>query len=138
MTEIQGLESLAPAVEDIQIAEVPDYDDSHDREAAIAKAEPELFDPEPFSIAPKVDGQTADKIVIRFGGSVSWDATDAEGRALYDKLMLGQDVELRVAGHVATKKGAYKLNATTEEEIVTGEAGIKIDTVYVLPPEALG
>ncbi len=95
-----------------------------------------LFDGSAYVAVPEIDGQTADKLVIAFSGSIAYDAADEDGQALFHRLSLGHAVELRVAGVVAAKTGTYKVTAR-DEEIVTGKATLKVDTVYVLSPEAL-
>ena len=96
----------------------------------------EAFDVSAYVAVPDIDGQTTDKLVIAFSGSVAYDATDIEGAKLFNDLALGKAVELRVAGYVAAKAGGYKVTAT-EEEVITGKATIKVDTLYLLSPEAL-
>ena len=96
----------------------------------------EAFDVSAYVAVPEVDGQTTDKLVIAFSGSVAYDATDEQGAKLFNDLALGKAVELRVAGYVAAKAGGYKVTAT-EEEVVTGKATIRVDTLYLLTPETL-
>ena len=95
----------------------------------------ELFDGAAYVAVPEIDGQTTDKLVIAFSGSVAYDATDDAGAKMFNDLALGKAVELRVAGYVANKQGGYKVTAT--EEVVTGKAVIKVDTLYLLTPERL-
>ena len=104
--------------------------------AAATKQDTELFDRSAYVAVPEIDGQTTDKLVIAFSGSVAYDATDEAGAAMFNDLALGKAVELRVAGYVAAKQGAYRVTAT-EEEVVTGKATIKVDTLYLLTPENL-
>lgn len=96
----------------------------------------EAFDGSAYIAVPEVDGQTTDKLVIAFSGAVAYDASDEEGAKLFQDLALGKAVELRVAGYVSGKQGTYKVTAT-EEEVVTGKAIVKVDTLYLLTPEAL-
>jgi hypothetical protein len=106
--------------------------------AAVQQAAEEegLFDDSAYVAVPEVDGQNADQIVIAFGGQIAYDATDEQGAKLYQDLKLGKAVELRVAGFVSGKAGGYKVTAR-DEEVVTGKASVRIDTLYMLTPESL-
>jgi hypothetical protein len=99
-------------------------------------ASEQLFDASQFSTVPTMDGQATDTLDVGFGGKVSYESTSAEGRAMFDKLPLGGTFELRVAGRVVKKSGAWKEKAD-ETEVVTGAVALKIDTIYVLSPEDL-
>ena len=111
-------------------------DDEVEDAAKQMDSESELFDGSAYVAVPEVDGRSTDKLVISFSGSVAYDATDEEGAKMFNDLALGKAVELRVAGFVSGKQGAYKVTAT-EEEVVTGKAVIKVDTLYLLTPESL-
>lgn len=100
----------------------------------------ELFDKGAYLNAVVIDGQAADKIRISFSGSIDYEAADPTGRALFEKLALGKDIDLRVAGTVAKKHGAWKLagaGTDNEREEVTGQVGVKVTDLYVLSPEEL-
>src|SRR6266568_4873823 len=97
--------------------------------------EPPLFDPAPFTV-PIFDGQRSDKLTIAFTGSFSYDIGDPEGEALFAKLTLGHEVELRVSGTVVSKAGRYS-RSKDEVETITGYAGVKIDTLYAPSPQEL-
>lgn len=85
----------------------------------------------------KIDGQTVDKIAIRFGGRVMLDRSDPKDVALFNRLKLGLPVELRVAGSVGTHTGGKATNRDGDLDVIVGTKGIKIDTVYVLVAEEL-
>lgn len=106
--------------------------------AAIAKAidNAHLFDAAPYVEAIDIDGQSADKLKVSFAGSIEYDPTDPSSRALFESLTLGKPVELRVAGYIAKKNGSYGENSEGETT-VTGTAGIKVTTLYLLTPEDL-
>jgi hypothetical protein len=100
----------------------------------------ELFDKSAYLDAPMIDGQAADHIVVAFSGSIKWDATDAQGRMMFEKLVLGKDVDLRISGVVAKKHGSWKLAGKEgeEQEVVTGQCSVKVTDLFVLAPEDLG
>lgn len=96
----------------------------------------ELFDSGSYVDVPVIDGQATDALVIAFGGSIKYEASDRAGQDLFNDLRLGKSVTLRVEGVVVDKKGGYKVNAA-EEEIVTGTARIKVETLYLPAAEQL-
>ncbi len=107
-----------------------------DPEATQPGTDTVLFDNSAYLAVPVIDKQPTDSLVIAFSGSVKYEASDPDGRALFAALALGKPVELRVAGFVAAKQGAYKENAEGEST-VSGKATVKVDTVWHLSPEQL-
>ena len=95
-----------------------------------------LFDPSPYVETIEIDGQSTDKLKVSFAGSVEYDPSAPDSREFFESLRLGKPVELGVAGHVAKKNGSWAENAEGETT-VTGTAGIKVTTIYVLTPEDL-
>lgn len=95
-----------------------------------------LFSIDSYTVTPTVDGQATDTLDVSFGGKVSFNALDREARELFESLTLGREVELRVSGTIVKKSGAYK-RSKNDEEVVTGTAGIKIEQLYIVPPEQL-
>jgi hypothetical protein len=85
----------------------------------------------------EVDGQEVDKIWLKLTGRVALDRTKAEDVALFNRVRLGQDVELRVAGKGARVGTGYTTSKGGDLEAIVGEREIRIDTVYVLGPEEL-
>lgn len=109
----------------------------HDVTSAFkSAANGELFDSGSYVDVPVIDGQATDALVIAFGGSIKYEASDRAGQDLFNDLRLGKSVTLRVEGVVVDKKGGYKVNAA-EEEIVTGTARIKVETLYLPGPSEL-
>lgn len=95
-----------------------------------------LFNADSYIDVPVMDGQATDKLTISFSGSIEYSAHDWQGRALFEKMTLGKELELRVTGVVVGKSGSWKLNSS-EEEIVTGNAKMRISDIYVMSPEDL-
>lgn len=85
----------------------------------------------------QVDGQEVDKIAIKFTGRVTLDRTDPQDVALFNRIRLGRDVELRVSGRGARVGTGYTTSKGGDLEAVVGEREIRIDTVYVLDAEEL-
>lgn len=92
---------------------------------------------DPELAIPKVDGQGIDKIRVAFTGSVMLDRSDPRDVALFRKLKLGKEVELRVAGKIAKTATGWTTNREGDLDAVVGERTCKIDTVWVLDPENL-
>lgn len=86
---------------------------------------------------PKVDGQQIDKIRIDFGGSIMLDRSDPADVALYNKLILGKELELRVAGKVGGLGTALNTSRDGDLDVLVGRKKIQVTTVYVLTAEEL-
>ena len=96
-----------------------------------------LFDPAPFDVAPVLDGQATDELVIAVTGSVKFDATSDDGRELFEALNLGKFVVLRVTGRVASRQGQWK-ETSEGDPVVTGKSTVKIDSIVLRSVEDLG
>jgi hypothetical protein len=85
---------------------------------------------------PKVDGNPIDKIRVKITGSIMLDRSAPADVALYNKLKLGHDVELRVSGKVSGSDTGFTTNREGDLDAIVGEKAVKVDTVWVLDPEA--
>lgn len=85
----------------------------------------------------KVDGQGIDKIRVGFAGSVMLDRSDPKDVALFNKLILGKEVELRCAGKVAKTATGWTTNREGDLDAIVGERTVKVETVWVLEAESL-
>ena len=94
------------------------------------------YDREDLAIR-KVDDQQIDKLRVKFGGGILLDRSDPADVSLYNKLTLGRAVELRVAGTVAHSGTGYTTNRDGDLDAIVGERSVKVETVWVLDPEAL-
>jgi hypothetical protein len=118
-----------------------DDDASSDVEKAEAPAGPALFDRsqydrEDLQIA-KVDGQSIDRIAVAFSGEIMLDRSDKADVALYNRLSLNKDVELRVAGRVNGTGARGATNREGDLDVIVGKKTFKVETVWVLSPEDL-
>ncbi len=108
---------------------------------AEAPAQTEAFDAarydDPELRIQKIDGQGIDKIRIAFTGSVMLDRSNKADVALFNKLLLGKEVELRVAGKISKTATGWTTNRDGDLDAVVGERTVKVDTVWVLDPENL-
>lgn len=86
---------------------------------------------------PKVDGHGIDRIAVGFSGRIMLDRSDKHDVALYRKLELGKEVELRVAGRVSGTGAKGATNKEGDLDVIVGEKTISIGTVYVVTPEEM-
>jgi hypothetical protein len=111
-----------------------------DPEPADPKGEA-LFDrsryQEPGLRIDQVDGQEVDKIWIAFRGRVALDRTVAADVALFNRVRLGQELELRVAGKGVAVGTKHTTSRGGDLDAVVGERTLEVTDVYVLDPEDL-
>lgn len=86
---------------------------------------------------PKIDGEGIDKIRVDFSGSVMLDRMRPEDVALFKRLALASECELRVAGKVSAVKDGFTTSREGDLDALIETRTVKIDTVYVLTPEEL-
>lgn len=94
------------------------------------------YEREDLQIA-RIDGRAVDKIKVSFNGAVMLDRSDPKDVALYNRLLLGEECELRVAGKVSGTGGGYTTSKGGELDAIVGEKKINVSTVWVLSPEQL-
>lgn len=94
------------------------------------------YDREDLAIA-KVDGNQIDRIKIKFAGSVMLDRSNPADVALFNRLRLNQELELRVAGKVTGIGTGFTTGKDGDLDATVGSKTIKVDTVWVLDPEGL-
>lgn len=102
----------------------------------------ELFNRDQYELEglqiPKVDGQSIDKIAIKFSGRVMLDRSDPADVAMFNRLQLGQDVELRISAKVSNSGGAgFTTSKEGDLDAVVGSKSLAVDSVWVLEPEQL-
>lgn len=95
------------------------------------------YDREDLAI-PKVDGNQIDVIRIKFAGEVKLDRSDPADVALFNRLRLNHEVELRASGKVAKLGTGFTTSKEGDLDAVVSSKTLKIDTVWVLDPEDLG
>ena len=96
----------------------------------------DAYDREDLAI-PKVDGQQIDKIAVKFTGRILLDRSAPADVALYNRLQMGADVELRCAGKVTSTGAGWTTNREGDLDAIVGEKAVKVETVWVLSPEQL-
>jgi hypothetical protein len=125
-------------------AETEDEPADDDETTETPPADPEgkaLFDRSQYEKEglqiPKVDGQSVDRIAVAVTGEIMLDRSDEADVALYNRLALGKEVELRVAGKVQGTGAKGATNRDGDLDVIVGKKTIKVGTVWVLDPEAL-
>lgn len=118
--------------------------EAHDTQPAppaAANGEQPMFDPSDYDredlAIGKVDGHGVDKIAVHFTGRVMLDRSNPADVALYNRLSLGREEELRVAGKVQKVGTGWTTNREGDLDAIVGERTLKIDTVWVLEAEEL-
>lgn len=96
----------------------------------------DAYEREDLAIA-KVDGQQIDKIAVKFTGRILLDRSAPADVALYNRLQMGSEVELRCAGKVTSTGAGWTTNRDGDLDAIVGEKAVKVETVWVLSPEQL-
>jgi hypothetical protein len=94
-----------------------------------APAEKPAVPPEQLAL-PKIDGQSVDRIEIKFSGSIRLDRSDPADVALYRRFMLGKEVDLRIVGTAAGKDHKISYDEDCYPGEVTGIAKLKLTSVF--------
>lgn len=144
-TDLQNETALERQVREEQEAHESENDGATSDSAVsneVGKPEDQLFsaadyDREDLQIA-KIDGQSIDKIRVKFSGSVMLDRSDPADVALFNRLTLGNGAEIRAAGKVSGTGAGFTTNKDGDLDAVVGEKTLKVETVWVLEPEQLG
>ncbi len=96
----------------------------------------DAYEREDLQIA-KVDGQQIDKIAVKFTGRILLDRSAPADVALYNRLQMGSEVELRCAGKVTSTGAGWTTNRDGDLDAIVGEKAVKVETIWVLTPEQL-
>lgn len=122
--------------------ETDDADGDRETPAADASGQTQVFDASDYDREdlqiPKVDGESIDKIAVEFKGRVLLDRSDPADVAMYNRMRLGTEVELRVAGKVSSVGTGFTTNRDGDLDVVVGKKGLHVESVWVLTPEQLG
>lgn len=119
-----------------------DTDDQNDEPIVENTGQAAVFDRSQYELEglqiPKVDGEAIDKIAIKFGGRVMLDRSSLTDVAMFNKLKLGQDVELRISAKVSNSGGAgFTTSKEGDLDAVVGSKSLTVDSVWLLEPENL-
>jgi hypothetical protein len=153
----QNVDDDPPAreVEQDDAAEEPDEDDQVDLEndsrfadgvldaaAAAQAAQPapgetgpkgELFDPSEYDredlAIPKVDGQSIDRISVKFAGEIFLDRSSPSDVKVYNDLRLGKDVQLLVEAKCSSTAAKGATDREGDLDVVVATKGLKVHSL---------
>jgi hypothetical protein len=102
-------------------------------ETTVETPEKVLFDAsdyerEDLQIA-RVDGQTIDRIAIKFAGEVHLDRSDKDDVALYNQIKLGREVLLTVEAKCSQTGAKGATDRDGDLDVVIGLKGLKVHTL---------
>lgn len=95
------------------------------------------FDREDLAIA-KVDGFQIDRIALGFSGGVMLDRSEPADVALYNRVKMGQEVELWVTAKGSGTGAKPATNREGDLDVIVGKKELRIEGLRVLKPEELG
>jgi hypothetical protein len=78
---------------------------------------------------PKIDGQTVDRIALKFGGTVYLDRSDASDVAVYNELRFGRDVELLIDAKCLGVGASGATNKDGNLDVVVSTKGLKVHSI---------
>jgi hypothetical protein len=94
-----------------------------------AKAfDPSEYDREDLQI-PKVDGQSIDRIAIKFGGEIHLDRSEPSDVALYNALRFGKDVAMLVEGRCNATGAKGATDREGDLDVVIGQKSVKVHSI---------
>lgn len=77
----------------------------------------------------KIDGQTIDRISIKFAGEVFLDRSDPSDVAVYNALRLGKDVGLLIEAKCSSTGAKGATDRDGDLDVVVGTKGIKVHSL---------
>lgn len=87
-----------------------------------------LFDPTPFEMKrPKLDGYSADKLVLAIGGTIGLLWQDQDDVEFMEEMRLGQDVKITIVATVVGK--GFGLKTSEDDETATFKVNLKAHTI---------
>lgn len=93
-----------------------------------AAFDPSQYDREDLQI-PKIDGQTIDRISIKWSGEVFLDRSDPSDVAVYNALRLGKDVSLLIEAKCSQTAAKGATDRDGDLDVVVGTKGLKVHSL---------
>jgi len=112
----------------IEAVDDPDEDPPADATGQTALLDRSQYDREDLQI-PKIDGQTIDRISIKFAGEVFLNRSDPSDVAVYNELRLGRDVALLIECKCSSTAGKGATDRDGDLDVVVGTKGLKVHSL---------
>lgn len=93
-----------------------------------AAFDPSAYDREDLQI-PKIDGQSIDRISIKWSGEVFLDRSDPSDVAVYNELRLGRDVALLVEAKCSSTGAKGATDREGDLDVVVATKGLKVHSL---------
>lgn len=78
---------------------------------------------------PKIDGNTVDRISLKFSGEVFLNRSDPSDVAVYNELRLGRDVGLLIEAKCSSTAGKGATDRDGDLDVVVGTKGLKVHSI---------
>ena len=78
---------------------------------------------------PKIDGQTIDRIAVKFAGEIHLDRSDPADVQIYNALRLGKDVALLVEARCNSTGAKGATDRDGDLDVIVGTKGIKVHSL---------
>jgi len=78
---------------------------------------------------PKIDGQTIDRISIKWSGEVFLDRSDPDDVAVYNALRLGKDVSLLVEAECSSTGAKGATDREGDLDVIVATKGLKVHSL---------
>lgn len=93
-----------------------------------AAFDPSAYDREDLQI-PKIDGQSIDRISIKFSGEIFLDRSEPSDVAVYNALRLGKDVGLLIEAKCSSTAAKGATDRDGDLDVVVGTKGLKVHSL---------
>lgn len=93
-----------------------------------AAFDPSAYDREDLQI-PKVDGQSIDRISLKFSGEVFLDRSEPSDVAVYNAFRLGKDVSLLIEAKCSSTAAKGATDRDGDLDVVVGTKGLKVHSL---------
>ena len=117
---------MSTITKESELEEIPTPEPPDPEDALFNKSAYDL----PELALPKVDGESTDRIALRFSGTVFLNRLDPADVALMNAMKLGSDITLQIEGRCAKKGWGFTTDREGDLDVVKLEHAINVHTVY--------
>jgi len=130
--------NVIPENEGDGLLESPPQGEGEKQEDTDAGSE-NLFNPDrynnPALQLPRVDGQSIDRIELKFAGTAKLDRSNPDDVELFRRFQLGKSIDVKVGVRVVGSNAKEKDDADGNTEAVISIKTLDVDTIYPLSVE---